>query len=100
MKKSNVITMGRRAGDGREAHPQAAVNHDVLGWLIYRPDTEEYLVSHKASIGHAVTGYAKNPEYAYCFGTERLAFRYSTFIDKPTEIVKLFDFGDKLVVCF
>jgi len=73
---------------------------DLIGWLIYRSDTDEFF-SLQALLGYSTRSYVKNPEFAFCFSTEQLAFRYSTFIEKETEVVPLFDLGgDKLAVGF
>lgn len=105
MKKSNVIKIKKIGGEGvrrgTSRAPSRPINdNDLIGWLIYRPDTDEFLHSHKAGIGYTTTGYAKSPEDAFCFSSEKLAFKYSTFIDKKTEVVPLFDYGDKLAVGF
>jgi hypothetical protein len=85
MKKSNVTGIN-------ESQP--------LGWLIYRPDTKEFLHSHMIDPGRSVCAYVEEPANAYRFFSESLAFNFAKFIDKPTEIVPLFDLGDKLAVVF
>ena len=96
-----VSATGRTAsasGRGGRARSNPVV---LIGWLIYRPDTEEFLYSHKAGIGYSAAAYVKNPGQGYLFDSERMAYRYATFIDKETEVVPLFDFGqDKLGVGF
>jgi len=103
--KSNVTNIRHK---GQESFPHATravrllslSEENLLGWLIYRPDTDEFLHSHIACVGCTTARYVKTLEYAYCFSSEALAFRYSMFIDKPTDVVKLYDNGDKLVVLF
>lgn len=85
MKKSNVTGI-----DGSQP----------VGWLIYRPDTEDFLLSY---IGHALgssRAYVKEPDIALSFYSQSRALDFAKCIDKPTEIVPLFDLGDKLAVCF
>lgn len=71
-----------------------------IGWLIYRPDTDEFFYSHQASPGYSGNAFVKEPSIAYCFDSERLAFNYSVHIDRPTQIVPLYDTGENLVVGF
>lgn len=100
--KSNVTNIQHNANvpTTNGSRPLALTEDNLLGWLIYRPDTDEFLYSHRAGIGYTNTAYVKQPAFAYCFANEQLAFRYSTFIDMPTHIVRLHDFGDQLVVRF
>lgn len=70
---------------------------ELIGWLIYLPETKEFFHSQKSIKSFSTT---KEASLACCFGSERLAFRYSIFIDKSTEIVPLYKFGKKLVVFF
>jgi hypothetical protein len=105
MKKSNVTNIQKIGGDGvrrgTSRAPSRPINdNNLIGWLIYRPDTEEFLLKHTAGIGYSSAAYVKNPSSAYIFDSERLAKRYSKLIDKKTEVVPLFDFGDKLAVGF
>lgn len=76
------------------------VTKTLLGWLLYRPDTEEFLVGIKADENSVVTLYTKEPILGYLYQSERLAFRASIFIDQIFEVVPLFDYGDKLAVAF
>jgi len=85
MKKSNVTGIN-------ESQP--------VGWLIYLPDTADFLFSYMNYALGSSRSYVKEPANALMFNSERQAFRFSTFIDKNTEIVPLFDFGDKLAVVF
>lgn len=85
MKKSNVTGIN-------ESQP--------VGWLIYRPDTKDFLHSHMIEPGGCVHAYVEEPAIAYRFFSKSLAFSFSKFIDKFTEIVPLFDLGDKLAVAF
>lgn len=104
MKKSNVTKI-RESRSGRQpalagGRPDLPSDSEIIGWLIYRSDTEEFLYSHCAGIGYSAAAYVKEPAFAYLFSSEHLAFKYSTFIDHETEVVSLFDIGDKLVVGF
>lgn len=74
--------------------------NDIIGWLIYRPDTEEFVHSLKDTPEFTSTFYTTEPCFAFQYETEEIAFRASTAIDKPTEVVPLFDIGDKLAVGF
>jgi len=73
LRKTDVNNL-RACGEGRESALAGARLEqqapDLIGWLIYRLDTEQ------------------------------LAYRYSTFIEKETEVVQLHDLGDKLLVLF
>lgn len=73
---------------------------ELIGWLIYRSDTGEFFYSQQTAPGYTTNAYIAEPCFAYYFQTERQAFRFSTFIDKLTEIVPLFDHNDKLIVGF
>lgn len=73
---------------------------ELIGWLIYLPATEEFFHSHKFTKCISKNSYTKEASLAYCFGTEKMALLYSYFIDKSTEIVPLYDLGNKLVVLF
>lgn len=68
--------------------------------MIYRPDTDEFLHSLQATLEFISTFYTTEPCLAFQYKTEEIAFRASTAIDKPTEVVPLFDIGDKLAVGF
>jgi hypothetical protein len=104
MNKSNVTNIqkgSKRSIASVVCNDRLSLNDDdLMGWLIYRSDTEEFLYSHKAGVGYTSAAYVKEPALAYLFDSERLAFRYSTFINKKTEVVPLFDIGDKLAVGF
>lgn len=71
-----------------------------VGWLIYRPDTEDFLHSYMVEPLHSVYAYVEEPANAYRFFSESLAFNFAKFIDYPTDIVPLFDLGDELAVVF
>jgi hypothetical protein len=73
---------------------------ELIGWVIYRQDTEEFFHSHNSSSGFRGDAYTKEPALAQCFNSESQAFRYSVFSNKPTKVLPLFDFGDKLGVVF
>jgi len=74
--------------------------NEPLGWLIYRPDTEEFFLRHIEEPGLFANAFTKEPAFAYLYHSERLAFLCSSFIEQNTEIVPLFDIGDKLAVGF
>ena len=98
---TNIQTGSKRSIAGASCNDRLSLTDDnLIGWLIYRSDTDEFLYSHKAGVGYSAAAYVKEPAIAYCFDTERMAFRYSTFIEKETEVVPLFDIGDKLIVGF
>lgn len=73
---------------------------ELLGYLIYRPDTDEFFHSHTDNEAVTINAYTKESALAYLFTTEHFAYRTSTYLDVITEIVPLFDFGDKLGVLF
>lgn len=76
------------------------VTNNQVGWLIFRPDTEEFVYAQRSQGSAFVTGYVKEPSLAFTYSSEQSAFRASTFIDKPTQVVPLFDCGDRLAVGF
>lgn len=73
---------------------------ELIGWLIYRPDTDEFLHSFMVDDGYSIHSYVKEPCLAYRFFSESLAKFNAKHIDKQTEIVPLFDHNDKLIVGF
>lgn len=75
-------------------------DNGFVGWLIFRPDTEEFVFAQLFRDGATVTGYTKEPNLAYQYDSETLAFRASIFIDVQTDVVPLFDLGDTLAVGF
>jgi len=95
---------GARAGRGgfnRRVTLESLADKEIIGWLIYRPDTDEFLHSHEAGVGYSTERYVKNPCDAYLFKSEQLAFRYSTFINREMGVVPLLDNGnDSVVVAF
>lgn len=96
-------TNKRHKGNARTHYvrrPLPLCDENLMGFLIYRPDTDEFLFSHTSGLRINIARYVKEPALAYLFSTEQLAFRYSTFIDKETFIVKLYDLVDMLVVRF
>lgn len=93
MTKSNVTK-------DAQIYPGQVPEPEIIGWLIYRPDTQEFFHSHRSGVGYSSNAYTLEACFAYCFDTEKAAYRYSRNIDRKTDIVPLFDRGDKLVVLF
>jgi len=73
---------------------------DMVGWLVYRPDTDEFLHSHREAHGYSTSAYVRNPSYAYRFNSACLAFNFAKFMDKVVEVVPLYDLGDRFAVGF
>lgn len=71
-----------------------------IGWLIYRPDTEEFFLKHIEQPGLFANVFTKEPAFAYLYHSERLAFICTGFIDEITEVLPLFDYGYRLAVGF
>jgi hypothetical protein len=93
--KSNVIKL-------KKSNVVGAIlpESQCIGWLIYRPDSDEFFYSHKACPGYSGNVFVKEPAIAYCFDSERLAFNYSVHIEQSTQIVPLYDTGENLFVAF
>jgi hypothetical protein len=104
MNKSNVTKI--RASD-RGALPSASGQvplelrkYDLIGYVIFRHDTEEFFHSHREAPGYSTNAWCLEPSFAYVFDSEKAAFRYSIYFDKPAEIVPIYDLGDKFGVGF
>lgn len=104
MKNSNVTQIdlnnsGRGTAPGGSL-PESINGAQLVGFVIYRPDTDEFLHSHKAGIGYSAAAYCKNPSYAYIFDSERLAHRYSTFLDIQSKVCPVFENENEWLVGF
>jgi len=93
MNKSNVTLSHSNLLD-------ALVEKKPIGFLIYRPDIEEFYHSYENSPDFFGCAFVKQPALAYCFNSESLARTVSLLISRPTEIVPLYDIGDQLAVVF
>jgi hypothetical protein len=63
-----------------------------VGWVIYRPDTKEFVSSHH----HMATTFTKDAALAHCYSTGYLAVRDSAEIHQFTEVVPSFNEGGKI----
>lgn len=93
MNKSNVTK-------NAQFYPGQLQQPEIIGYVIYRPDTHEFFHSHQSVSGYSSNAYTLEAAYAYCFDSEKSAHRFSRHIDRKTEIVPLYDLGDKLAVVF
>jgi|APLak6261658528_1056013.scaffolds.fasta_scaffold02971_2 hypothetical protein len=73
---------------------------ELIGWLIYLPDTEEFFHSHQFTRCICINAYTKEPSLAFCFGSQQFAFCYSIFINKSTKIVSLYVCGNRFIVVY
>jgi len=93
MNKSNVTLSHSNQLD-------ALVDNKPIGFLIYRPDIEEFYYSYQNSPDFFGCAYVKQPARAYCFNSESLARTVQLLIPRSTEIVPLYDIGGQLAVVF
>lgn len=73
---------------------------ELIGFLIYRPDTQEFFRSGTFTTDRGLIGYAKEPAYAYQFQSNYAAYAVSFAISADTQILELYDLGDRLAVFF
>lgn len=98
MKKSNVTLIFDGVGDGLPL--MDVQDYQINSYLVYRPDTQEFLHSQRFEDGFSLHVYTKEPFFSHFFETEKQAFQSSVFIEYETIVVPLFDLGDKLAVGF
>ena len=67
-----------------------------VGWLIYRPDTGEFVCTHQLKPHLSTATYTKEAALAQCYYSEYLAVRVSSNIDQFTVVVPSFDDGEKI----
>lgn len=83
-----------------QAIPRELRDDQLVGYLLYREDTEEFLLSHNANADFSSYVWTLYPGIAYVWPTLQTAFNYSKFLDNPSKVVPFYDLGDKFLVVF
>lgn len=72
-------------------------NSQFLGYVVYRPDSDEYLLEYQEMDGAERWLWAKTPYLAHLYHDFRQGLSHSSAYEKaPTLVGLMFDTGDKL----
>lgn len=71
-----------------------------VGYLIYRHETNDFLITSVTTLYYNEATYTKSPEHAYLFGSEKSASAFMAVVKGKAQIVPLYDLGDRLAVGF
>jgi hypothetical protein len=71
-----------------------------LGFLIYKPSTDEYLKSLTVSSSSSLTNYSNDVNEAYLFVSEDFANMVSSKLHEKNIVVPIYDAKNKYLVAF
>lgn len=99
----NQKQIKKHAGDrgSAQAIPRALRGDQLVGYLLYREDTEEFFHSSKVVVEcFSACAWTSHPGVAHVFSTLQKAFSFSESLKNPTQAVPFYDTGDSFVVGF
>lgn len=73
---------------------------NLVGYLIYRHETDDFLMTSVTTLYYNEATYTKSPESAYLFSSEKFASSFISVVKGKAQIVPLYDLGDRLAVGF